>query len=67
VTHTLTDVTWWHDLVTAMGVRRLPAFFVRDLAKAAGEGVSRRGLWRLHRYAWLVRPYKVSIVILKRH
>lgn len=66
VTHTLVDVTWWHDLVTAIGVRRLPRFFVRDLVKAAREAVSKQGLWRLHRYAWLVRPYKVSIVILRR-
>ena len=66
VTHTLVDVTWWHDLVTAVGVRRLPLFFFRDLAKAAREAVSRQGLWRLHRYGWLMRPYKVSIVILRR-
>jgi hypothetical protein len=67
VTHTLTDVTWGHDLVAAMGIRKLPAFFARDLAKAAREAVLRQGLWRLHRYAWLMRPYKVSIVILRRH
>ena len=66
ITHTLTDVTWWHDLVTAQGIRRLPGFFLRDLAKAAREAVSKQGLWRLHRYAWLARPYKVSIVILRR-
>ena len=66
VTHTLTDVTWWHDLVSTMGLRRLPQFFLRDLAKAAKEAVSNGVFWRLHRYLWLMRPYKVSIVILKR-
>lgn len=66
VTHTLVDVTWWRDLVTAMGLRRLPIFFLRDLGKAAREALSKQGLRRLHRYAWLVRPYKVSIVILRR-
>jgi hypothetical protein len=50
-----------------MGARRLPGFFARDLAKAAREALSGQRLRRLHRYLWLVRPYQISIVILRRH
>ena len=49
VTHTLVDVTWWRGLVTAMGLRRLPIFFLRALGKAAREALSKQGLRRLHR------------------
>lgn len=66
VTHTLTDVTWLGDLQRSMGLRRLPLFFARDLVKVAKEAMSAGVFWRLHRYLWLMRPYKVSIVILRR-
>jgi hypothetical protein len=67
VTHTLVDTTWLHDLRRAMGVLRLPWFFARDLAKAGRDILSDRRFQRLHRYLWLLRPYQISIVILKRH
>lgn len=67
VAHTLVDTTWLQDLRRSMGTHRLPSFFARDLMKAARDAVSRREFRRLHRYLWLVRPYKISIVILKRH
>jgi len=67
VEHTLVDTTWLQDLTRALGPLRLPGFFARDLAKAAREAVSEHRLRRLHRYLWLVRPYRISIVILRRH
>jgi hypothetical protein len=67
VEHTLVDTTWLQDLTRALGPLRLPGFFARDLAKAAREGVSEGQFRRLHRYLWLVRPYQISIVILRRH
>jgi|KBSMisStandDraft_5_1062788.scaffolds.fasta_scaffold213881_2 hypothetical protein len=66
VAHTLVDTTWLQDLTRALGPRRLPGFFARDLAKAAREALSRQRLRRLHRYLWLVRRYQISIVILRR-
>lgn len=67
VAHTLVDTTWLQDLSRAIGPLRLPWFFARDLAKAAREAVAEQRFRRLHRYLWLVRPYEVSIVILRRH
>ncbi len=67
VSHTLIDTTWLQDLSRAIGPLRLPWFFARDLAKAAREAVSEQHFRRLHRYMWLVRPYEISIVILRRH
>lgn len=67
VSHTLIDTTWLQDLSRAIGPLRLPWFFARDLAKAAREAVSEHRFRRLHRYLWLVRPYEISIVILRRH
>lgn len=66
VTHTLVDTTWLHDLRRAVGTAGLPAFFARDLFKAAKEVVSQLQFRRLHRYLWLLRPYKITIVILRR-
>jgi len=40
VAHTLVDTTWLQDLTRALGPRRLPGFFARDLAKAAREALS---------------------------
>jgi hypothetical protein len=67
VTHTLVDTTWLQDLRRARGARSLLSFFARDLFKAAKEAVSQLQFRRLHRYLWLMRPYKISIVILRRH
>ena len=67
VAHTLVDTTWLQDLRRAIGLLNLPAFFARDLVKAAREAVTAKQFRRLHRYRWLVRPYQISIVILRRH
>jgi hypothetical protein len=66
VTHNLVDTTWLQDLKKAIGPLRLPWFFARDLFKAAREMLSEQRFKRLHRYLWLVRPYEISIVILRR-
>ena len=67
VTHNLVDTTWLQDLRSAIGPLRLPWFFARDLAKAAREVVFKQRFKRLHRYLWLMRPYEISIVILRCH
>ena len=67
VTHTLTDITWLSDLRTRMPASALPLFFVKDLVKAVVELPSgEKRFKRLHRYLWLTRPFKMSIVILRR-
>ena len=67
VTHTLTDTTWLSDLRRHMPASALPMFFVKDLAKAVIELPStQKRFKRLHRYLWLTRPFKMSIVILRR-
>jgi hypothetical protein len=67
VTHTLTDITWLSDLRRHMPASALPMFFVKDLAKAVIELPStQKRFKRLHRYLWLTRPFKMSIVILRR-
>jgi hypothetical protein len=67
VTHTLTDITWLSDLRAHMPDSALPLFFLKDLAKAAIELRSEEKRFkRLHRYLWLTRPFKMSIVILRR-
>jgi hypothetical protein len=51
-----------------MPTSALPLFFAKDLAKAVIELPSTRTRFkRLHRYLWLARPFKMSIVILRRH
>lgn len=68
VAHTLIDITWLSDLRTRMPTSALPLFFAKDLAKAVIELPSTRTRFkRLHRYLWLARPFKMSIVILRRH
>jgi hypothetical protein len=67
VAHTLTDTTWLEDLGAHMPTSQLPMFFARDLAKALKELLSaQKRFRRLHRYLWLTRPFKISIVILRR-
>jgi hypothetical protein len=67
VTHTLTDITWLSDLRRHMPASALPLFFAKDLAKAVIELPStQKRFKRLHRYLWLTRPFKMSIVILRR-
>lgn len=67
VQDTLSDKTWLEDLSSRMPAWELPIFFARDLAKAIKElGSSQRRFRRLHRYLWLARPFKISIVIMRR-
>jgi hypothetical protein len=67
VAQVLTDTTWLEDLGAHMPASQLPMFFAKDLAKALKELLSaQKRFRRLHRYLWLARPYKISIVILRR-
>jgi hypothetical protein len=67
VAHVLTDMTWLEDLASTIPRHRMPLYFAKDLAKALSEIPSKEKRFRrLHRYLWLGRPYKISIVILRR-
>jgi hypothetical protein len=64
--HLLTDSTWLEDLRREMPGHKLLSYFAKDLAKAVRELRSANRFRRLHRYLWLLRAYKISIVILRK-